>query len=293
MRDPLKNGTRSAYNGTMRNIRQSGQILLISLLVLTIATTVALSLIGRSTTDVSISNQTNESSRAFSAAEAGIEDSLKTGLGTAVPQVLTSGSSYTVVKDDIGGVAGAYVFPKKVSRGTTETLWLVEHNTDGSLKEVPFYTASGIDVCWSQETTTPAMIVSVLYKTAGGEYRVAKGAYDPDGAARIPLPPSSNNFSSPVTSTTDGCGAGTGTKYKQTISLVGFDTVLMLRLQPVYSDAIIAVNASAALPFQGNTLVSTGVSGAGVTRKIVVNQQYRTPPSIFDSVIYSQGSFGH
>lgn len=267
----------------MRKERERGQVLLISLLVLTIATTVALSLIGRSTTDVAISNQTNESSRAFSAAEAGIEDSLKTGLGTSAPQVLTSGSSYTVVKADIGGVAGAYVFPKKVSSGTIETLWLVDHNADGTLDETSSYTAAGIDVCWSQETTTPAMIVSVFYKTAGGEYRVAKGAYDPDGRT--------NNFSS-VTSSTGGCGAGTGTTYKQTISLVGFDTLLMLRLQPVYSDAILAVNASASLPFQGNTLVSTGVSGAGVTRKIVVNQQYRTPPSIFDSVIYSQGSFG-
>lgn len=284
----------------MRNcLHQEGQVLLISLLVLSIATTVALALIGRSTTDVAISNQTNESSRAFSAAEAGIEESLKTGVGTTGAQVLSSGAKYTVLKADIGGAPGAYVFPKKVSHGTTETLWLAEHNPDGSLKEVPFYTAAGIDVCWSQETTTPAMIVSVLYKTAGGEYRMAKGAYDPDGAARTPPPSSPNNFSTPVTSSTGGCGAGTGTKYKQTITFGSFipainpasDTLLMLRVQPVYSDAILAVNASTPLPLQGNKLVSTGVSGAGVTRKVVVNQQFRSPPAIFDSVIYSQGSF--
>lgn len=279
----------------MRNrLHQEGQVLLISLLVLSIATTVVLSLIGRSTTDVAISNQTNESSRAFSAAEAGIEESLKSGLGTTGSQVLNSGATYTVSKADIGGAAGAYVFPKKVSRGTTETLWLVAHNTDGTLVETPTYTAAGIDVCWSSETTTPAMIVSVVYKAAGGEYRVAKGAYDPNGTRAL------NNKFSGVTASSGGCGAGTGTTYKQTVTFGSFtpavnpasDTLLMLRLQPVYSDTSLAVNVSTPLPLQGSKLESTGVSGAGVTRKVVVYQQFRSPSSIFDSVIYSQGSFG-
>lgn len=278
----------------MNGHRKNGQVLLISLLVLSIATTVALSLIGRSTTDVSISNQINESSRAFSAAEAGIEESLKTGMGTNVPQVLTSGVTYTVSKADIGGATGAYIFPKKINPGTTETLWLVNHNADGTLVETPTYTATGIDVCWSQETIMPAMIVSVVYKTAGGEYRVAKGAYDPNATRAL-----TNKFSG-VTSSSGGCGTGTGTTYKQTVTFgdlsinPALDTLLMLRLQPVYSDAIFGVNAgSSPLPLQGAKLESSGVSGAGVTRKIVVYQQYRSPPAIFDSVIYSQGSFGH
>lgn len=266
---------------------QEGQVLLISLLVLSIATTVALSLISRSTTDVTISNQISESSRAFSAAEAGIEEALKSGVGTSGAQVLTAGISYSVSKADIGGSAGVYVFPKKISPGATETLWLVNHNADGTLIETPTYTAGTIDVCWSSETVTPAMIISVVYKTAGGEYRVAKGAYDPNGTRRA-----TNNFSS-VTASDGGCGAGTGTTYKQTISLVGFDTLLMLRLQPLYADTNLAVNASSALPLQGSKIESTGTSEGGLARKIVVYQQYRSSPSVFDSVIYSQGAFGH
>ena len=267
--------------------KESGQVLLISLLVLSIATTVALSLISRSTTDVTISNQISESSRAFSAAEAGIEEALKSGVGTSVPQVLTAGVSYNVAKADIGGAAGAYVFPKKISHGTTETLWLVNHNADGTLIETPTYTAAAIDVCWSQETTIPAMIVSVFYKTAAGGYRVAKGAYDPNSARAL-----TNKFSAP-TSLTGGCGDGT-TTYKQTITFTAeMDTLLMLRLQPLYADANIAITASGALPIQGSKLESTGTSEGGLARKIVVYQQYRSPPSIFNSVIYSQGSFGH
>lgn len=277
------------------HMHQSGQIVLISLLVLSIATTIALSLIGRSTTDVAISNQITESSRAFSAAEAGIEEALKSGSGTAGAQVLTAGVSYTVAKADIGGAAGAYVFPKKVSRGTTETVWLASHNPDGTLSESPTYTSAGIDVCWSGETTTPAMSVSILYKTAGGLYRVARGSYDPDGTRAL-----TNKFSA-VTASSGGCGAGTGTTYKQTITFGAFapainpasDILLMLRISPIYADASLAVNATSALPLQGSKLESTGTSGTGITRKIVVYQQYRSPPSVFDSVIYSQGSFGH
>lgn len=267
--------------------QQEGQVLLISLLVLSIATTVALSLMSRSTTDVTISNQISESSRAFSAAEAGIEEALKSGVGTSGAQVLTAGISYSVSKADIGGSAGAYVFPKKISPGATETLWFVNHNADGTLVETPTYTSPAIDVCWSQETTIPAMILSVLYKTAGGLYQVARGAYDPDSGRAL-----TNNFSG-VSSSTGGCGAGTGTTYKQTISLVGFDTLLMLRLQPLYADTNLAVNATSALPLQGSKLESTGTSEGGLARKIVVYQQYRSSPSVFDSVIYSQGYFGH
>ena len=152
----------------MSNQQQNGQIVLISLLVLSIATTIALSLIGRSTTDVAISNQITESTRAFSAAEAGIEEALKSGVGTSGAQVLTAGVSYTVAKADIGGAAGR-MFSEKSQPGVTETLWLVNHNPDGSLSETPTYTAAGIDVCWSGESTTPAMSVSIFYKTAGGE----------------------------------------------------------------------------------------------------------------------------
>lgn len=275
--------------------QQEGQVLLISLLVLSIATTVALSLISRSTTDVTISNQISESSRAFSAAEAGIEEALKSGVGTSGAQVLTAGISYSVSKADIGGSAGAYVFPKKISPGATETLWLVNHNADGTLIETPTYTSATVDVCWSQETTIPAMIVSVLYKTAGGLYQVARGAYDPDSGRAL-----TNNFSG-VSSSTGGCGAGTGTTYKQTISFGAFtpainpvsDSLLMLRIQPLYADANIAVSAAGILPIQGNKLESTGTSEGGLARKIVVYQQYRSSPSVFDSVIYSQGAFGH
>lgn len=276
----------------MKKDSQRGQVLLISLLVLSVATTVVLSLIGRSTTDVSISNQVAQSSRAFSAAEAGIEESLKTGVGSGGAQILTDGIQYNVIKTGIGGDTGVYAFPQKTTRGTSETLWLVGHNdADGTLIEADKYRGDAIDVCWSDATPKAALLVSVFYKTFGGQYRVTRGAYDPDGTRAA-----TNKFSAPTT-TSGGCGDG-NTTFKQTITFSDFsitpatDTLLMLRVQPMYADTLLAINASGTLPSQGNRLESSGTTDAGITRKIVVYQQYRSPLSIFDYAIYSQGSFG-
>lgn len=277
-----------------KNYYQSGQALLITLLVLSIAATVVLSIIGRTTTDVAISNQIAESSQAFSAAEAGIEEVLKTGIGTGGAKTLSAGLTYTANPADIGGAAGAYVFPGRTGLSTGETLWLVEHNADGSLAESPTYTSPSIEICWSSETITPAIIVSVLYKSAGS-YKVARGAYDPD-----PIRVITNKFTSP-TATSGGCGEGTATSYRQTLTFANFspainpasDILLALRIQPVYADTQIAINASGLIPLQGSRIESSGTTGAGITRKVIVFQEYRSPPTIFDSVIYSQGNFGH
>lgn len=281
------------YNGYMtKKHYQSGQVLLLTLLVLSVATTVVLSLIGRATTDVAISNQIAESQRAFSAAEAGIEEMLKTGSVAPGINTLSSGATYSVAKTDIGGAVGAFQFPSKTAVGSTETLWLVEHAADGSLIETPTYTSGSIDVCWSSEPTTPAALISVLYKS-GASYRVARGAFDPDSIRNA-----TNHFVVP-TVTTGGCGAGTGTTYKQTITFANFtppivpasDVLILLRLTPLYNETKFAVSSTTVLPLQGNRVESSGFTTGGITRKIVVYQQYRAPASLFDAAVLSGGDF--
>ena len=276
---------------------QQGQMLLITILVLTIATTIGLSLIGRSTLDVSMTNQLEDSSRAFSAAEAGIEQALHTGIGTSSPQVLTAGSgiTYDVSVGTVGGATGVYQMARKTPQGVTETLWLANHNDDGSIDLTNSYRTNTLNLCWSQEMVIPALIGSVLYLNGvNGDYEVARFALDIDALNRV------NNFNSSVSSV-NGCGLGN--YYQATIdfstlgiSLSGAnaDTLVELRLRPEYADTTIAVDTgSIVLPKQGKLIQSTGKTASGVSRKVVVYQQYRTAGSIFDNVIYSQSSFGH
>lgn len=270
---------------------QSGQVLLITLLVLTITTTIALSLIGRTTSDESVGRQIEESARAFSAAEAGIEDALRSGVGGT--QVLTSGPNYSVTLASIGGAAGVLQYPRKSAKGTTETLWLVAHNTDGTLNETPTVTDPSMTICWTSESITPALGVGILYKeSTDGTYKIAKLALDPDAARAA-----TNKFTS-VGAVGSACGLSN--VYQKTITFADYgitpalDTLLALRVRPIYSDTQLAIDAGAsALPLQGNKIESVGTAQGGVSRKVVVYQQYRAPESIFDAGIISQSSFGH
>lgn len=272
----------------------NGQIALIALLVLAVATTIGLALISRGTTNVATTRNAEESTRAFSAAEAGIEDALVSGAAGGSILDAVTGIKYTTTVATVSAAANTpFTFPSKTMKGETETLWLVPHNTDGSLVLTPTYTANSINVCWSGNTPVPAMVVTLLYKeSSDGSYAVAKGAVDPD-TARAAV----NNFSAPTTST-GGCGDGT-TKYKQTVTFSSLsasinpaaDTLIMLRLRPVYVDTQIAVVPLQALPDQFNRIESVGETGSGTTRKIVVIRQFDAPSSIFDAAVYSQGSF--
>lgn len=277
------------------NMDQKGQVLLITLLVLTVATTIALSLIGRATLDLSMSNQLEESTRAFNAAEAGIEQALKTGVGTGGAVTLLPGTTYDVSVNSVGGKAGVFQIPHKTAANATETIWLAAHDdVTGALIETPFFTRSTLNFCWSRETSldpAPAVELSIFYKeSTDGSYKVARAAWDSQAGVR------NNNFvSSGIT--TSGCGLG---YYRKLLDFAALgitptlDTLLSLRIKPYYADTTIAVNTGVdILPRQGNTIESVGKTGSGVTRKVVVLQQYRTPLSIFDSVIFSQSSFGH
>ncbi len=267
-------------------INQSGQIVLITLLVLTVAITLVLAFIGRTTTNTAITTQLEDSARAFNAAEAGIESALKSGINSA--EVLAGGANFSVAVTNVGGAVGVYEFSKQTTPSNTETLWLVEHNADGSLNESTSFRTNLVTLCWSQQATAPALSVAVLYKRSG-EYYMARGAYDALAATR------KNNFSLP---TSTGVGCGKTNVYSQSINFssdfginVATDTLLMLRIQPFYEATTISFDPIfGTLPLQAKRIESTGAVASGTTRKIVVYQQYNYAPSLFDAVLYSQSS---
>lgn len=275
---------------------ENGQIALIALLVLTLATTVGLSLIGRSTTDVSVTRTIEESTRAFSAAEAGIEATLKSGVASSGTIDPALGLSYNVTVASVNATAGSpYMFAQKTPQENTETVWLVDHGSDGSITEAVTYSAPSIDVCWSQESPVQsAVIATILYKeSSDGSYRTAKAAYDSDASRAL-----ANNFASPVASS-GGCGAATNSTYMATIRFADFvpaidpsaDILIALRIRPVYAGAQLVVVPAQTLPYQANRIESVGTTQSGINRKIVVYQQYRSAGTLFDHAVYSEGSF--
>lgn len=272
--------------------KQSGQIVLITILVLAVGTTLALSLIGRTTIDTAITSQTEESSRAFGAAEAGIEEALRSGQGTAGAQILTPGVTYSTTVFSVGGGTGDYKFPKKTPISATDAFWFVNHNPDGSISEVVTYTGDNIDVCWSGGSPIPAVEIALLYKAdEDGSYRVSRDAFDPD-TSRADI----NNFTK-ISATPGGCG--NDNYYKKTISFASYgirpnrDVLIALRFRPIYAPAQFAFSSGSGLPFQGSRIESVGATQTGVTRKVIVDNTFTSAPTLFDAAVYSQSSFSH
>lgn len=101
---------------------ERGQILLIVVLVMVTALTIALSVAARSITNTRSSEESANSEQAFSAAEAGIEKSLTSN--TAVTGSLTNNASYTTTVVTVGGVEFPMNNGSPVLKDEPADLWL-------------------------------------------------------------------------------------------------------------------------------------------------------------------------
>lgn len=268
---------------------RGGQIVLIVVLLTVLGLTVGLSLISRTVTDVRISSQIEQSGRAFSAAEAGIESALSIQSNAFTPkgniQLGDSKAEYSVAKQ--GGNADTIPFPVTAT-GQSQSAWLMDHTEEGALDEAGYSypSDSAMDICWnSAGNDVPAMIVTLTYKE-DGEYRLAKAAYDPTVGR-------GNNFL-PANTDTEGNYCDGGYSFKKTIIPAvdfGMSTaaqLILLRLTPVYVSASTAVKPAVRLPVQGRIITSVGTTNTNVTRKIQVNQGYQILPSLLDFTLFSE-----
>ena len=259
----------------------SGQALLIMVLVMAVALTIGLAVVSQSITDIKISHQEEESSRAFSVAEAGIEQALKLGPGD-----YPTGDITARVTETAQGGGTEFVSPAQITQGETQSIWLIGHDDDGNLLETPFYIADSIKICWEETTPTETAIEATLFYKEAGVYKVFRGAYDAEAASLSRL----NSFEVP-TENCDNLKLGRG----KTLTTSGLGTLILLQLRPLYNQAKIGVEgvggSGGVLPVQGKCYESSAeVPGSGITRKVQQCQFYKAPPGIFDYALYSGGN---
>lgn len=274
------------------NINNHGQIVLILVLLTVVGLTIGLSLISRSITDVRITSQIEQSSRAFSAAEAGIETALagRVEFGPT-GSVSLPGATANYSVNAIGGNADPFKLPN-TDIGETQTVWLIEHNADDTINESGYFypVDSLLDICWGdKEGSFPAILVSIFYKD-GNDYKLAKKAYDSQNRG--------NNFQ---IGDILGDYCSLGFRYKKTI-VAGSDSdpnsddfnvapgsiLILMRIQPLYEKAALAVAPSTNLPVQGKVITSIGQTETSVVRKIQVYQGYPVLPSLLDFTYFSE-----
>lgn len=275
--------------------KQKGQALLIIVLVMAVALTIGLAVISRSVTDIKISKQEEDSARVFSVAEAGIEEALMVGIGYSgtIDQI-----GVNVVQIGQGG-GGEFVFPYDIQAESTQTLWLVEHNPDGTLKTAEHYSGNSITLYWGTpglSTADPALEAILIYKD-GANVKVARYALDYTCKTNPSCPSSFDEDSSDMSllDPPEQMG-GKSFRFKKTInfSSLSMDYPYALRLKFFYNEEEqnlgVKAEGSVLLPSQGNCYESTATdSVTNITRKIRQCRFFQAPPGIFDYALYSGG----
>lgn len=262
--------------------KEAGQIILIIILVMATALGVGLAVVQRSLTDISTSTKVEQSSRAFSAAEAGIERALRTegnesfGVGTASVDVTSSS-----LLPDVPGRALEY---PPISKEEMAQVWLAASNTSFDV----YFGTAGI----TANSDSPAIEVSVVTQSgAGGPYSVKKYFFDSFSSR------ASQNGFTPVS----GCGTKTvqtndnaqNSSFFCQVPVSGYTgTPILARLRLLYANTShhVAVKpTSGSLPAQARIFTSTGTAGE-TQRKVQVFRLDKVVPFYFDYALFSLGS---
>jgi len=282
----------------------SGQAVIIVLLVMVVALTIGLSISARSVKDIRLSTRTEESQRAFSAAEAGLEVALLKGssVQNSIPSL---NASYNVSVMD-AGADNYFSFPGTIAKDDTQTVWLVSHDeTTGEIQDcatASCYTGSSIQINWGNKGTvsdsniTPALEVSIIYKE-GSDFKIEKYAYDPNSSRA-----GSNGFNtSSVSLNPPATPDGKEYAFYITQDLPSGSGIenYALRLRFLYSNNqkhVLAVvrpaSVASNIPIQGKKYESKGeakISGSGESevRTVSFFKSYPALPGIFDFVLFS------
>lgn len=266
-------------------IWESGQAVVLVLLSLSVVLTIVLFVMSRSVTDISTSTEQANSVRAFSAAEAGIENALFIG-GNSSGSI--GDASYNAIVSDEASGTKSFDYPIPLISGDTMTLWFINHDENGDLVcsiDKPCFKGNAFRVCWGSpgEVIVPALEVSVYYESSPGKLssiRIARMTIDPDEIRR-----SENMFSA---NDPTACGGYAYTKaidfetsFVPAIDVNVYNSdygLLFAKIRMVYnSDTPHKVGAriddavDAVFPSQGKTATSLGTSGES-NRKVSVFQ---------------------
>ena len=262
-------------------IKERGQVLLIVLLVMVIALTVGLSVASRNITNLRTSREEASSQKALAAAEAGIEQALKTNTTIPIGTSFT-GEPQTTYGTTVNAVSGTEVLltgGNVVPKDEGADIWLVPHNLPPD--ETPnfslpwtgnltIYWGDTSDVCdqTPANNTMAALEVAVVSGPVSSPV-LTRSAYDPCAIGR-----SSNNFSAAL-----GGGTVSDKSFSHSTSIIPITSGLLVRVAPLYASTPIAVtvNTGPALPSQGIRIDSTGES-QGTSRKINVFKGYPQLP---------------
>lgn len=247
-----------------------GQVGIIILLVVVVVSTIGISVVSRTSTDVSLSRSNEASNSALDAAESGVEQALSNAADTDPTNANKTTGSVT----SIPGVSVGYTVDRRSSLTAT-----VDEGASVGLDVTGAANGNTLTIAWAKETDcttqTPASLAVTVYKTVGSTPMVRKyyaGAcpHNPDDG--FPQASAGSNG------------------YFRTVDIPLEAGDVLVRIRTVYnqSDLVIAGSGGYALPVQQFLIRSTAQQDSGKeTKAVQVDRSLPMPPSVFDYTLFS------
>lgn len=284
-----------------------GQLILALILVMMVGLGIGLSVVQRSLVDVSTSSKVEQSSRAFSAAEAGIERALQLGSTTvnfnenlSKADVLDSGLIPRIPASNVRQSPLEY---PPLSKEDIAQVWLADYTSttpstppDCGPNIKCHYTQNTLDVYWGDSAIDKAALELTLVYFNGSQYVNRKWYLDQ--FIRSP----SNSFE---VGNCPASGFEVGEKIYRCMKTIGASPdsslpsgLILIRARLLYNDAsqpfavwankACAVPVPCSLPPQARVFISTGSSGE-TERRVKLFQVNKVVPPYFDYAIFSAG----
>lgn len=253
----------------MRN--KSGQILLITVMLLATVMTIVLSVSFKSSTDTQVTKLEEESQKALAAAESAIEVALKENgsvtIGTGSLSTITGFEGAATIESS---TSKTFTTPIILKDGSY-TFYLGNYNVATKII-TPVTDVNNLTLCFETGTVKPAVEVT-LVKTSG----VKKYVVDP--SSRI----SNSSAGSACTPDTTNYSYSTNIPSPD----IGADAQFLL-VRVLYAPTKLFFSRNTDLPIQGRTVSSEAISSTstGVSKKIVLFQSYPQIPGEFFSTSF-------
>ena len=257
--------------------RQSGQIVLVALLIGLVVLTMGLGVASRSITDIKLSRQEEESSRAFNVAEAGIEKFLKetdlAGLVDRYTEIVKVGETDIARVVDVEAQEALSV---TLQPNETLTVDLSEIGFVGSLVINWIDTATEDPGCNGEGADNSSASIEVMvYREEEGNYSVKREGYNSCSDLN-----NDNGFDT----TADVGGGG----FKSAVTIADLDNNdKLVRVRVLYTKATVSVQGSVPLGAQTYRITSRASAPVGETRQVVAERTNPGLPAIFDYVLFS------
>lgn len=264
---------------------ESGQMLMLVILIMVAAMTVGLSVAARTITNVRISSEEENSEKAFSAAEAGIEQTI--GKTTGMTGTFENNSGYETKVNTLTGDALLLNNDIKVLKDNAVDLWLANYPNYSNTWSgtITIFWGNDSDQCTSDESTNSMAALEVL---------LIYGNKNTPKLIHYMLDPcQERSFVNHFTYITPSSGEinSVSFRYKQSITITNG---IIARIIPLYAAANIGVsgcdsnnNNCSRLPSQGTVIESLGTADE-TKRKVIMVQSYpKLPEELFSFALFS------